>query len=139
MPGATKVHVDAPQTYQAPSTPSGPASAAPGNATIIPGTCPLLSPTDDQVFMNTDTVSGRLQLGTPLGPGEHIVVLIDGSRTPVSDTSGAFTISPVDRGTHSMSAQVETADGQIRCQSSSITFHVRQPSTQSPTNPVKPH
>ena len=55
------------------------------------------------------------------------------------DTSGAFTLTQVVRGTHTLAALVETADGQQRCQTETVTFHVRQPSTQAPTSPVHPH
>ena len=88
--------------------------------------------------MNTSTVSGRLRMSLKVNPGDHIAVTLDGTRYDTNDASGIFTLTDVVRGTHTLSAVVISADGTTRCQTNTITFHVRQPSVASPTAPVHP-
>jgi hypothetical protein len=140
--GAAKVEVAPPQTYHAPAVPGDTASdqPSPDAATPSASSCYLLMPTQDQVFMNTTSVSGRIQLSVPLNPGDRLSVVLDGTQREVGgDGSGGFTVSGVERGTHTLMALVQTQDGQQRCQTQTVIFHVRQPSVQAPTSPVHPH
>lgn len=91
-----------------------------------------MSPADDEVIFNTTTVSGRLRISPEPSSGRQVVMILDGKPVPGAAAGDSFTISPVDRGTHSLSMQVLDATGQVLCQAPSVTFHVRQPSTQAP-------
>ena len=63
----------------------------------------------------------------------------EGQRIAGLPTTGTqFTISPVERGEHSLQALVQDSGGQVVCRTGSVTFHVHQPSVQSPTNPARP-
>jgi len=140
QPGAEKVHVDQPQSYRGADTA---AAANSGNSAAeseesSEGSCDLESPAPDEVLMNTSTVSGKLRMNLKLNPGDHIAVTLDGQRYDTNDASGVFTLTDVYRGTHTLSAIVLSADGETRCQTTTITFHVRQPSVASPTTPVHP-
>jgi len=41
-------------------------------------------------------------------------------------------VTPIDRGAHSVQAQIRGADGQVLCQTPTITFYVQQPNLFSP-------
>jgi len=140
---AEKVQLKAPQTYSAPKTPAGPAQPV-RNASSKPAsayqTCAFSEPTNDQMYMNTSTVTAGVTTQPPVRPGDMVIVLLDGQRVPgVPPGGGQFTISPVDRGTHSISMAVQDSTGATVCTSAAVTFHVHQPSIQSPTNPIRPH
>ncbi|HTY49618.1 MAG TPA: hypothetical protein VMB48_07995, partial [Steroidobacteraceae bacterium] len=105
--------------------------------------CVIDSPTNDQMFMNTDTVQGHISVSQPLQPDQKLVLIVDGTPHPEAvDGGGGFTISPVDRGTHTVTAQVQGAGGQVLCTSAPVTFNVHQPTLYSPVNPSgapRPH
>ena len=133
---AQKVELKAPQTYSAPKLEEeAPPSPAPRPAQQGPAykSCRISQPTNDQMFMNTFTVTAGVNLQPPARPGDQLVVTLDGQRIPgVPPEGGQFTISPVDRGTHSLQATVQDSRGQPVCQSQSVTFHVHQPSAVDP-------
>jgi len=140
---AQKVELKAPQTYSAPKVP--PSSRAPAGTRKEPKpapvyqSCEISEPTNDQVYMNTSTVTAGVTVRPAIRPGDTAVVTLDGQRVPgVPPDGGQFTISPVDRGTHSIQMTVQDASGASVCQSAAVTFHVQQPSLQSPTRPVRP-
>ena len=98
--------------------------------------CVRLVPRDDAAHRVEQV---RLQVGLNR-PGDTAVVTLDGQRVPgVPANGGQFTISPVDRGTHSIQMVVQDSSGATVCTSPAVTFHVQQPSLQSPTRPIRPH
>ena len=138
---AEKVQLKAPQTYTAPKTPARPQTTrqAPTPAAVYQS-CAVSEPANEQVFMNTDTVTAGVTVQPAVRPGDSAVVTLDGQRVPgVPANGGQFTISPVDRGTHSIQMTVQDASGATLCSSPAVTFHVQQPSLQSPTRPIRPH
>jgi hypothetical protein len=52
---------------------------------------------------------------------------------------GSFTISPIDRGQHTLQAVVQDPGGKVLCQSANVTFTVLQPSVLNPANPNFKH
>ena len=138
---AQKVELKAPQTFSAPktSTPSRPTSPR-QPAEKVYQSCGMSEPSNDQVFLNTDTVSAGTTVQPAVRQGDTVLVTMDGAPVPgVPASGGQFTISPVDRGEHTIQMVVKDPSGTTVCSSPSVTFHVRQPSLQSPTNPVKKH
>jgi len=140
---AQKVELKAPQTYSAPKAPQGPAqpirNVEPKGETTYKS-CSISEPTSEQVYMNTATVTAGVSVNPPVRPGDTAIVTLDGQRVPgVPATGGQFEISPVDRGTHSIQMTIQNSTGATVCSSAAVTFHVRQPSLQSPTQPVRPH
>jgi hypothetical protein len=142
QPGASKVQVQGVQTYasgaQAPQSPS--AGPAPPSAAPPPpaSDCAIESPGADEMFMNAYAVSGHVRIVPGLEPGERATVVLDGQPATSTDASGSFTLAQLERGTHTLSAQVETSSGQVRCRAAPVTFHVQQPSVQNPNNPNVP-
>lgn len=144
---AEKVHVNSAQTfkeagmsyggnYSAPASAAAPAAAA---DRAYQG-CAVVQPMDNQTFANLDALNIVVQTDPVLKPGDQIYVSLDGQ--PLNNgapTGGQFTLTPVDRGSHSLQAQVRGRDGTVLCQTPSVSFHVHQPSVQNPVNPVRPH
>jgi hypothetical protein len=137
---AQKVELKAPQTFSAPKTTPSKPTPPKQPAEKVYQSCGLSEPTNDQVFLNTDTVSAGTSVQPAVRPGDTVLVTMDGAPVPgVPANGGQFTISPVDRGEHTIQMVVKDPSGTTVCSSSSVTFHVRQPSLQSPTNPLKKH
>ena len=141
-PGAQKVQVESVPTYTPPPLPQTPSEAgAQREAAREPlyQRCDVYAPSNDEVLFNTSTVTVRVGVEPDLRAGHRIVIVLDGRRvTGLPETGSEFTISPVYRGTHSLMVGVETARGEVVCQSSAITFHVRQPSVQAPNPANRP-
>jgi len=144
---AQKVELKAPQTYSAPkNTPAPPAPRIPmpKKAGPVYQSCTISQPTNDQIFMNTSTVPASVTVNPVMRAGDQAVVTMDGQKVPgVPLAGGSFTISPVDRGTHSLQFSVMDAQGRSVCQSGTVTFHVHTPALgtpgqSAPTAPTAP-
>jgi len=140
-PGAKQIelsptNVVSSEPVTAPST-SKPAAAAPPGAAY---SCVIFRPENDEVFLNTSTISARMRLNPELAPGDQVAIAIDGKRVPNQPTGALeFVIPNVERGTHTLSAAVYDRTGtQQLCRTDSVTFHVRQPSVQAPVKAVRP-
>jgi hypothetical protein len=143
-PNAQKLQIEGAQTFPAAALRSG---APPPQARESPSSsanpyqgCAIQQPADGETYQNTDTVGVAVVTDPSMRPGDNIYLTMDGQ--PVnggSPTGPAFRISGVDRGTHSLQAQVRDGAGQVVCQTPSITFYVHQPSLLNPANPVRPH
>jgi Domain of unknown function (DUF4124) len=139
-PGAQKMHVEDAPTFPATPVPQTPGSAPPAEPGVATASCSIESPGDQQNLMNTYSVSGSIRMPGLLDPGDRVVLMLDGKvLTGAAELSGAFHIPEIDRGAHTLAAQVQTPDGQVICQTPQITFFVHQPSIQNPHNPVRPH
>jgi Domain of unknown function (DUF4124) len=94
----------------------------------------IVSPAPDQVFFGADAVvavSADLQ-GT-LQPDHQVVFFLNGNREPAGGLSAEF--PGLARGTYFLRASVLDQDGKPVISSEQITFHVRQPSINSPQSP----
>lgn len=144
-PNAEKLSVHAAQTYKASEGPQlGTPNEGGGGRTPQQGPayqgCAILQPADAQEFANLDSLNIVVGTDPPLHNGDQVFISVDGQ--PVNNgapTSGQFTLTPVDRGQHTISAAVRDSSGTVLCQTPSITFSVHQPSTQNPVSPVRPH
>lgn len=138
-PGAEKVTVDTSRrssTNTAANMPRDVVLPTQANAPTY-SACEISSPANDEVFMNVTSVSGSLRLEPQLYSGHRITVALDGKR--LDNTSGtSFTVSPIFRGTHVLTATVEDSTGNAVCTAPSVTFHVRQPSAQAPRGANRP-
>jgi hypothetical protein len=140
-PGAQKMEVDAVQTYSAPPPPAG-AAAAKGKSKSSAGpvykSCELYRPTNDEVFFSVSSVTAKLRLDPEFRVGDKATIALDGKRlSDVPFASGEFNVTPVYRGTHTLLAVVEDLAGNVVCQTPSVTFHIRQPSTLAPQAPTR--
>ncbi len=138
-PGATKMQVQGVPTYSVPPA-AHESSAANARAAPPKESCAIESPTDQQMLMNAWSVSGQVRLPAHIQAGARVILMLDGKVLPgAADPSGAFTISEIDRGAHTLAAQVQNADGAVVCEAPPITFYVHQPSQQAPNEVNRPH
>lgn len=141
-PAAETVELKSAQTYgtgdaPAPSTTS--TSSSPTSSGPAYATCELFRPENDEVFLNTDTVTAKLRLEPVLLPGNRVALGLDGKRQMNQPKSGTdFVLTQVERGTHSLVAVIEDETGKELCRSGVVTFHVRQPSKQAPNRVNRP-
>ena len=65
--------------------------------------CRIIRPENDEVFLNTSTVSTRLKLDPQLAVGDQIAVAVDGKRLKNQPTTSTeFLLSEMERGTHTL-------------------------------------
>jgi hypothetical protein len=130
---AAKVDVREPQTYSSQRGPpvavaQQPASSTGDTQSGAYQSCSLAQPTPDQVFLASYSVTVTVNTVPSLRPGDRVIVTLDGRpRTDLASSGTSITISPVDRGTHSVEVTIQDPSGRTVCQSASNTFHVRQP------------
>jgi hypothetical protein len=129
------------------NTVSTPPVAAPSNtqanASAPAGpnyTCDLIRPENDEVFLNTSTITARLAIQPRLAPGDQIWLAVDGKRVDGQSTSAMeFVVPNIERGTHTLMIAVYDRSGkQQLCTTPTVTFHVRQPSVQAPVKSTRP-
>ena len=139
---AQKIQLQQAQTYKAGASPAAPpAPPVPAEAAAPTGYrgCAVIQPQADQTFANVDSLTVVVQTDPPLHAGDQIFVTYDGQ--PLNGNAGTgsrLTISPVERGTHTVQAVVRDSDGTVVCQAPGITFNVHQPSILNPANPIRP-
>ncbi len=98
----------------------------------------ITQPTPDQVFFGADAVvTASAEVGGTLAPDHTLVFFVDGKRVPASD-DGTAQISNLERGMHYLRASVLDQNGAPLISSQQVTFHVRQPSINSPQSPQAP-
>ena len=143
QPGSSNaelINVIEPSTYEAPDSSSASASGGvDSGSSTEPAESPytslsIVSPTPEQVFFGADAVvavSADLQ-GT-LQPDHQVVFFLNGNREPAGGLSAEF--PGLARGTYFLRASVLDQDGKPVISSEQITFHVRQPSINSPQSP----
>jgi hypothetical protein len=98
----------------------------------------IVQPADDEtVHDNQGNVGVQVAVSPGLAPGAGIVLLLDGQ--PVAqETDATFLLSGVERGTHTLEAQVVDASGATLAASQPITFHMWQASRLFPSRKPKP-
>jgi hypothetical protein len=138
-PGALRLDISGAQTYEsqgAAGTAPSPTSARP--AAAAPAACSIDSPASGQVLIDTYSLSGHVSLGRP-GGGDQAVLRLDGQDiSSLLGPAGDFTISQVDRGDHTLTLQLNNAQGEVSCQAGAVTFSIRQRSVVPPTAPTAP-
>jgi len=95
--------------------------------------CEVVSPNQDQVFLNVRSVSVSLSILPALQLDHTIVVRLNGS--PVQgwpSTGTGYVLNDLPRGSFTVTAQVLDPRGSVVCSSSPRTFHIRQPSILTP-------
>lgn len=138
-PGARKLEVNGAPTFNLPPEPRVHHSVSPSAAPHRPESCSISSPTDHQMLMNVWSLSGQVRLPADFMPGDDILLRLDGKvLRGVTRANGAFHLAHIDRGAHTLAAQVETPDGRVICQAPAVTFYVHQPSRLAPHHTARP-
>jgi uncharacterized protein DUF4124 len=139
-PQAQEIDVKPVNTYSSPPVAASNSSTSTGPAAPAYRTCELIRPENDEVFLNTSTISARLGLDPQLIAGDQVAIAVDGKRVTGQPTTGTeFVIPDIARGTHTLTIVVYDRTGkEQRCSTPAVTFHVRQPSVQAPVKAVRP-
>lgn len=148
QPGSDKaelITVLEPSTFQGPDEGGDSASPASGSSARVaqePEISPyrgmaIVAPTPDQVFFGADAVvTATANLDGTLLPDHSVVFFLNGNRHQAQGLSAEFT--NLARGTYFLRASVLDQAGRPVISSQQTTFHVRQPSINSPQSPQAP-
>lgn len=146
-PGAEQITLSQTQTYssaQASSSAPAASSSHPAREAREGGefrydSCAIIQPAQDQVLIDVESANIAVHVQPDKRSTDRVVLSMDGqSIEPKSNDQVEFVISPIDRGTHTISASVRSSDGRSLCQSAALTFHVRQPSVRRPATMPRP-
>jgi len=98
----------------------------------------IVQPTPDQVFFGADaTVVVAVELDANLRSDHSLVFFVNGNRRPAAGGLG-LELTGLERGTYFLRASVLDQNGTPVISSQQTTFHVRQPSINSPQSPQAP-
>ena len=97
----------------------------------------ISSPAADQVFFGADAVvTATAELDGTLNPDHSVAFFLNGERRDAEGLSAEF--ANLARGSYFLRASVLDENGKPVISSGQITFHVRQPSINSPQSPQAP-
>jgi hypothetical protein len=141
---AQKLQVQGVQTYssRAAATPA-PSSEPEANSPPNPYKgCAVAQPLDQQNLPNAQSVFIRVQSDPVPRPGDRIFITMDGQELNGGQATGlSYNVTPIDRGQHTVQAQIRGGGDQVLCQTPAVTFYVQQTNLNSPANrpTVTPH
>ncbi len=131
-PAGEAIQLDEVQTFSAPPPPrTPPTGAAPHPKASEPQrldyTVSILRPQPEETFWTADfTIPVTVSVAPSLATGHRVVVLVDGQQALVAEAAGSYTVQPVYRGAHQVSAQVLDANGVPLATSEANTFYVHK-------------
>jgi hypothetical protein len=96
------------------------------------GTIAIVAPAAEET-MHSNEGKMIVSVGVPRGiaPGNQVVILLDG-RPVARGATTSFPLAGVERGTHTLQAQVVDGNGKMLVASQPVTFHMWQASKQFP-------
>lgn len=140
-PNAQKLQVEGVQTYSSRSA-SVREPAESESASTSPNPykgCAIAQPLEQQNLPNAQSVFVRVAADPLPRSGDRIYITMDGQGLNGGQPTGlSFNVTPIDRGSHSVSAQIRSPDGTILCQTPNVTFYVQQPNLFSPGTSGQP-
>ena len=89
----------------------------------------ITSPTENETIRdNSGNISVSLTIDPPLASdkGHYINILVDGKPKISKSTSLTHTLTYIDRGTHTLSAEIRGASGNMYKSSNSVTIHLHR-------------
>jgi hypothetical protein len=136
QPGAEKIQVHDAQTYKSPPVPRNqpPSTTAPA-AALTSHQCQIVSPSPEQSFFDPEVIPISVSVTPPPAGGDHVLVSVDGSPLPDSPNL-SYQVTQPDRGAHTITATVQSADGSHTCTAAAVTFNVQRSSLLSPQSPA---
>lgn len=143
-PNAQKVQLESAQTYSAsgartPYNPQRRGEESRGGQESPYEGCSIVQPQSEQTLENADSTVVSLQVLPALRQTDRIYLSMDGKPLNSGQPTGnPFGVSSLERGQHSLTAEVRGPDGTVLCQSQ-VTFYVHQASLLNPANSVRPH
>lgn len=99
----------------------------------------FFEPQNDESFFGADAVVDvRLRSEPELAAGDQLRVYLDGKLLEGQQEGLEYSLSGLERGAHSLAAQIVDAQGNEKVRAEPLTFHIRQP-TVVPTRNVGPN
>lgn len=139
-PGAKEMVVPPAPTYQAPPIPMTPSPSGNPSSQVSTGQSDayhlvkIVAPADHATVVNTaGTVAVTVLVEPPLkvGRGDRIQLTLDGN--PATEAASPnISLKGVDRGTHTLEAQVVDRVGATLMESAPVTFYLHRPSIHLP-------
>jgi hypothetical protein len=141
-PNAELIDVIEPNAYEAPDAP--PPAPGRGNANeredqdASPyASLSISSPAPDEVFFGADAVVNvAAELQGTLQPDHTVVFFLNGDRKEADGLTTEY--SGLARGSYFLRVSIVDSSGKPVIMSQQVTFHVRQPSINSPQSPTAP-
>lgn len=129
-PGAEVVELSEPTIVPAITPPADPGKAQPRAVARPYATLAIARPANETTLRNTRTVNVGIDISPRLQTqfGHRLQLLFDGQAVAPPATRTTFTLSDVDRGAHTLQAEVVTVSGEVLEQSPVSQFFVHQPS-----------
>ncbi|MGD8709446.1 MAG: DUF4124 domain-containing protein [Ectothiorhodospiraceae bacterium] len=134
-PGAERIDPGQPSVYKAPPTPTSQAAGEAGSKpaadsyrefeVVAPGS-------KDTINSAPGNMTVQLKLSPALRKGDRIRILMD-DKPLTTTTSTTVGLSNVDRGTHTLAAEVIDGRGQVVARTGNVTFFLHRPSVNLPT------
>lgn len=141
LPGASRVELPADNRMDSPQTTAVPApgSAEPEGVPAYQQLRISQPAPDANLRSNDGSLSVSLSSQPALQPGHRYRLLLDG-QAQGSSTSPQFRLHNLDRGSHSLAAEIVDADGRVLARSPSQSVHLQRHSVQHtrPTPSAKP-
>jgi hypothetical protein len=142
-PNAEKLQVQGVQTYSASAAsvrmPSGsvaPRAAPAGNP--YKG-CVIAQPVDQQNLPNAESVQVRVATEPMPRPEDRVFITLDGQGLNGGQPTGlSINVTPIDRGEHSVSAQIRGPGDEVLCRTPPVSFFVQQRNLFSPAASGQP-
>jgi Domain of unknown function (DUF4124) len=139
IPGGQPVELQPAQTYSTPPSAVATDSGLPREQQLLQQaddfryeSC-TVSPENNATFQTPETVNISVSTNPPLRPGDVLTMTVDGA--PVD--GGSYTMSPVNRGSHTVGVNIANTYGTVLCNTTSV-FHVQQPGLNSPARQAPP-
>lgn len=97
----------------------------------------FVSPANDATIRdNAGNIAVQLSIDPPLQEGHSIAMTIDGNRAPTTVKNTTFTLSNVNRGTHTLQASVVDGEGNTLIETATTTIHMQRASILNPNSPL---
>lgn len=122
--GAQEITLPKAQSYEPLPIPAATESSPPIPQGPLYSTLAITAPTADQTFQNGEgIVTVSVQLEPALRPGHRLMILLDGKEAGLGAN---VSLSGVERGSHTVMAEVRDGRGNTIQGSAPVTFHMRQ-------------
>jgi Domain of unknown function (DUF4124) len=140
IPGGEPIDLKPAQSYSAPA--ATPSSSLPREQRLLQEvedfkyeSCSV-TPENDATFTNPESVPIAVVTAPALRPVDLVTMTVDGQ--PIGEKGlSSFTMTPVHRGTHTVSVTITNRYGKTMCTVTS-SFHVMRPSLNTPSRPNAP-
>jgi hypothetical protein len=132
---AQKLQVQGVQTYSSSAAAvRGPAESDSSSPSANPYKgCAIAQPLDQQNLPNAQSVFIRVAADPVPRGGDRVFITMDGQGLNGGQATGmSFNVTPIERGAHSVQAQIRGPGDQVLCQTPTVTFYVQQPNLFSP-------